>query len=93
MKLRLHYNKDFLKFQVRAKIHVGNSTWHNGSSVENSLMGDVMKSVRPWVEELLEHYRVLIYNGQLDIIVAYPLTEGYLTVSTSTRKSVSENLF
>ena len=39
-----------------------------------------MKSVRPWLEELLEHYKVLIYNGQLDIIVAYPLTKGYLKV-------------
>ena len=39
---------------------------------------DIPKSVRPWVEELLSAYRVLIYNGQLDVIVAYPLTEGYL---------------
>jgi len=44
-------------------------------------MADMMQSVKPWLEELLEHYRVLIYNGQLDIIVAYPLTESYLQVS------------
>lgn len=37
-----------------------------------------MQSVAPWVSELLSNYRVLIYNGQLDIIVAYPLTENYL---------------
>lgn len=61
-------------------IHVGDAAWNNGSLVEENLMDDVMKSVAPWLEELLEHYRVLIYNGQLDIIVAYPLTEAYLKV-------------
>lgn len=37
-----------------------------------------MQSVAPWISTLLSHYRVLTYNGQLDIIVAYPLTENYL---------------
>lgn len=31
-----------------------------------------------WVSELIDNYRVCIYNGQLDIIVAYPLTVNYL---------------
>lgn len=59
---------------------MGNSTWGNGTIVELQLKEDMMKSVRPWLEELLENYRVLIYNGQLDIIVAYPLTVNYLQV-------------
>ncbi|KYB28573.1 venom serine carboxypeptidase [Tribolium castaneum] len=64
---------------VRAAIHVGNATFHGESQeVELNLMTDVMQSVAPWVAELLSHYRVLIYNGQLDIIVAYPLTVNYL---------------
>lgn len=37
-----------------------------------------MQSVAPWVSELLSHYKVLFYNGQLDIIVAYPLTRNFL---------------
>lgn len=63
---------------VRQAIHVGNNSFHQGNDVEIHLKQDVMKSVKPWVEVLLENYRVLIYNGQLDIIVAYPLTENYL---------------
>lgn len=37
-----------------------------------------MQSVAPWIAALLSEYRVLIYNGQLDIICAYPLTVNYL---------------
>lgn len=63
---------------VRASIHVGNSTFHTDQTVEQNLMLDVMQSVAPWMTELLSNYRVLLYNGQLDIIVAYPLTVNYL---------------
>lgn len=65
---------------VRAAIHVGNATFHGEENpeVEKNLMEDVMQSVAPWIAELLSHYRGLIYNGQLDIIVAYPLTVNYL---------------
>uniref|UniRef100_A0A1B6FEW7 Carboxypeptidase n=1 Tax=Cuerna arida TaxID=1464854 RepID=A0A1B6FEW7_9HEMI len=65
---------------VRKNLHVGNATFHTESTeVEKNLLEDVMQSVRPWIETLLENnYRVLIYNGQLDIIVAFPLTEGFL---------------
>uniref|UniRef100_U5EN01 Carboxypeptidase n=1 Tax=Corethrella appendiculata TaxID=1370023 RepID=U5EN01_9DIPT len=66
---------------VRRAIHVGNNTWHDlegENKVEEHLKLDVMDSVAPYVSELLEHYRVCIYNGQLDIIVAYPLTLSYL---------------
>ncbi|PSN57995.1 hypothetical protein C0J52_08092 [Blattella germanica] len=63
---------------VRKAIHVGNMTFHTDNTVEKMLVNDIMKSVKPWVEVLLEHYHVLIYNGQLDIIVAYPLTLGFL---------------
>lgn len=64
---------------IRAAIHVGNTTFSDvTNAVEKNLVNDVMQSVAPWISELLSHYRVLIYNGQLDIIVAYPLTENYL---------------
>lgn len=64
--------------QFRKAIHVGNATFHTDTKVEEFLKADVMQSVKPWVETLLENYRVLIYNGQLDIIVAYPMTLGFL---------------
>lgn len=70
------------KSETRRAIHVGNNTFHDLSGSENKveihLENDVCDSVAEWVAELLSHYPVLIYNGQLDIIVAYPLTENYL---------------
>lgn len=64
---------------VRAAIHVGNSNFSGETrKVERLLRNDIMQSVADWVSELLSHYRVLVYNGQLDIIVAYPLTINYL---------------
>ncbi|XP_041972252.1 venom serine carboxypeptidase [Aricia agestis] len=66
------------KSEVRKSIHVGNLTFHQDQEVEKHLKADVMQSVAPWISELLDHYYVLIYNGQLDIIVAYPLTINYL---------------
>ncbi|XP_012526348.1 venom serine carboxypeptidase [Monomorium pharaonis] len=64
---------------VRRAIHVGNSTFHvEATIVEEHLKGDVMQSIVFFLTDLLQHYRVLIYNGQLDIIVAYPLTENYI---------------
>lgn len=72
----------FLQSSVtRRAIHVGNQTFHDlegENKVEEHLKADVMQSVAQWVSELLSFYRVLIYNGQLDVIVAYPLTENYL---------------
>ncbi|KPJ20358.1 Venom serine carboxypeptidase [Papilio machaon] len=82
------HTKDYIDFEdfgpmlqkafVRKAIHVGNLTFHIGHEVEEHLKEDLMKSVAPLMTELLDHYYVLIYNGQLDIIVAYPLTINYL---------------
>lgn len=73
---------EFLQLpSTRKCIHVGNNTFHDTdkeNKVEIHLKLDVMDSVTTWVSELLSNYKLLIYNGQLDIIVAYPLTESYL---------------
>lgn len=66
------------KSETRRAIHVGNSTFHGASIVFEHSKLDIMDSVANWVAELLSHYPILVYNGQLDIIVAYPLTENYL---------------
>ncbi|CAG9865147.1 unnamed protein product [Phyllotreta striolata] len=64
---------------VRAAIHVGYMPFNGISkNVALNLIDDIMRSVTPWLKELLENYRVLIYNGQLDIIVAYPMTANFL---------------
>ncbi|BES88500.1 Carboxypeptidase [Nesidiocoris tenuis] len=66
------------KSKNRLRIHVGDQIYDEGNKVEMHLKADVMQSVRPWLEVLMDHYRVLLYNGQLDIIVAYPLTMNYV---------------
>lgn len=67
------------RVDVRRAIHVGNCSFHaEDETVETHLKDDITQSMASAVVDLLQHYRVLIYNGQLDIIVAYPLTENYL---------------
>lgn len=59
--------------QMRAGLHVGRRPLNNGSTVEAHLTEDVMQSVSTWLATLLDagKYRVLLYSGQLDIIVPY----------------------
>ncbi|KAJ8977297.1 hypothetical protein NQ317_007436 [Molorchus minor] len=69
---------DFVqRTQVRNALHVGRTPFGIGP-VEENLVNDIMQSVAPWISELLSNYRVLLYNGQMDIIVAYTLTVNYL---------------
>ncbi|KAG8227812.1 hypothetical protein J437_LFUL010970 [Ladona fulva] len=65
---------------VRKAIHVGNKPFNDGKKVEMNLQNDIMQSVKPWVEALLDSgmYRAVIYSGQLDIIVPYPATVSFL---------------
>jgi len=71
---------DFYTFverpEVRLALHVGDQEFSDGSTVYDLMIPDFMNSVRPWLEELIENYRVLYYSGQMDIIVAYPLSVG-----------------
>jgi vitellogenic carboxypeptidase-like protein len=72
--------EDFIvQDDVRQALHVGSQSYSTENyDVYNALYADITKSVAPWVIELLNHYRVLIFNGQLDIIVNYSLTANYL---------------
>lgn len=62
----------------RDDIHVGNATLNSGLECEMHLINDVMDSYQPELELLMENYKVLLYNGQLDLIVGVPLTEQYI---------------
>ncbi|XP_069317923.1 probable serine carboxypeptidase CPVL isoform X1 [Eulemur rufifrons] len=73
-----YYAKFLSLSEVRQAIHVGNRTFNDGVIVEKYLREDTVKSVKPWLAEIMNNYKVLIYNGQLDIIVAAPLTERSL---------------
>jgi len=68
------------RVDVRSAIHVGNNSFHYKADIVHEYLTDtdMMRSVIDLLEDLVEHYRVLTYNGQLDIVVAYPLTENYI---------------
>jgi vitellogenic carboxypeptidase-like protein len=71
---------DFYNFvelpEVRLAIHVGDQTFSGGGTVYQLMIPDFMNTLRPWLEEIIENYRVLYYSGQMDVIVAYPLSVG-----------------
>lgn len=73
------YDSFLNQASTRSAIHVGNLPFNDGSRVEHFLLADVMNSTAPLVSRLLDHdYRVLVYSGQLDLIVAYSLTRNWL---------------
>ncbi|XP_065897203.1 probable serine carboxypeptidase CPVL [Dysidea avara] len=75
-----YYGAFLEKAEVRNKIHVGNLTYSDGLTTEKILIGDVMQSVAPQLATVMENYKVLLYNGQLDVAVGGPLTERFLLV-------------
>jgi vitellogenic carboxypeptidase-like protein len=63
----------------RRQIHVGNSTFHQDNKVEIMLMNDVFQSIpSEQLTILFDNYKILIYNGLLDIICAESLTLNWL---------------
>lgn len=65
---------------VRAALGVGSIPYNDGNlTVEIALEADVLFTQKPRVEALLQNgFRVLIYNGALDLICGAPLTEKYV---------------
>jgi vitellogenic carboxypeptidase-like protein len=73
------YYASFLNsLETRKAIHVGSAKFNDGADVEMALINDITDSMSDEFVVLLENYKVLLYNGQLDIIVGAPLTENYL---------------
>ena len=66
--------------EVRKIIHVGALPYDVASpTVATYLTKDIPQSIKPWLEALLNsEYQVLIYNGQVDVIIAYPQTENFV---------------
>ncbi|CAL1274971.1 unnamed protein product [Larinioides sclopetarius] len=74
-----HYYKGFINLpQVRKAIHVGNLTFQIGEKAQENLLLDIMQSVKPEVTVIMNHYKVLFYSGQMDLIIPYPLTVNFL---------------
>jgi vitellogenic carboxypeptidase-like protein len=78
-----NYYSSFVQLpSTRRSIHVGNVSYNDlGGNVEKYLRNDMYQSVKPWIQELLdapEQYQILMYSGQLDIIVASTLTDSFI---------------
>ena len=52
----------------REAIHVGNLEYPNSGDVYYSMLDDFMRSSKEDIEFLLEQYKILIYDGNFDII-------------------------
>nr|CAD7392367.1 unnamed protein product [Timema cristinae] len=78
-----HVGGDYVTFlrrpDVRKALHVGKAYFQEiNGHVYEKLLEDMMQSVKPWVEELLDSdYRIVYYSGQMDIIVGYPMSTLY----------------
>ncbi|UJR27758.1 hypothetical protein I4U23_009031 [Adineta vaga] len=62
----------------RQKIHVGNLTYNDGERVRTGLASDVMQTIVGKVAVIANNYKVLIYNGLLDVIIASSVTMDWL---------------
>lgn len=69
---------------VRTALHVGQRRWSRMEEVFVRMESDIPVSVAPWLTSLLDanQYRVLLYSGQLDGMVAY---QGTLNVAKALR--------
>jgi vitellogenic carboxypeptidase-like protein len=66
--------------ETRKALHVGTTPFGlNSSDAEKALQADFMRSMVPELQTLIPHYKVLIYSGNLDIIVGAPLTEAFMS--------------
>jgi vitellogenic carboxypeptidase-like protein len=62
----------------RRKIHVGNLTYNDGDAVSAALYSDVMQAIVGKVAVIANNYKVLIYNGLLDVIIASSVTMNWI---------------
>jgi len=62
--------------QIASALHVGSTRYSVfNQTVEDQILPDWIAGVVPWLQTLLDHYDVLIYNGQYDVILGPPGTE------------------
>eukprot|EP01129_Flabellula_baltica_P003071 TRINITY_DN12919_c0_g1_i1.p1 TRINITY_DN12919_c0_g1~~TRINITY_DN12919_c0_g1_i1.p1 ORF type:complete len:469 (-),score=88.71 TRINITY_DN12919_c0_g1_i1:27-1391(-) len=73
------YSKFITQDSVRTQLHVGDiKYWGYNRTVEEHLIRDWLVTTRPQLEVLINNYKVLIYNGQNDLILGPPLCENFL---------------
>ncbi|KAL0268027.1 UNVERIFIED_CONTAM: hypothetical protein PYX00_010116 [Menopon gallinae] len=57
--------------EVRKALHVGNATLYTGELTYEAMKCDIMRTMKPWMEVLMDNYRVLFYYGQMDLWLTY----------------------
>ncbi|KAK7819210.1 hypothetical protein U0070_008338 [Myodes glareolus] len=57
-----YYGKFLSLPQVREAIHVGNRTFSDGADVEKYLREDTLQSVKPWLVEIMDHYKSILLS-------------------------------
>ncbi|CAF4082433.1 unnamed protein product [Rotaria sp. Silwood2] len=63
----------------RRKIHVGHQRYNDGAAVDIALANDIMQSIVGKVAKIANNnYKILIYNGLLDVIIASSLTMDWV---------------
>lgn len=71
---------------MRQAIHVGNRTFNDGSKVEKYLREDMLKSVKPWLTEIMNNYKVRELFQLLSILGSIQITQirgGWLSLICS----------
>lgn len=53
-----YYGQYVNQNSVRRAIHVGNLTYQSGEKTAKNLEADMMQSVKPWLAEVMDHYKV-----------------------------------
>lgn len=56
---------------------MGNVTF-DGGNVYDHLLHDKVWSVKPWLEQLLDHYKAMLYNGATDLDVSHSCTKDMI---------------
>ncbi|XP_021946397.2 venom serine carboxypeptidase [Folsomia candida] len=98
-----YYTKFVEQPKVRDALHVGSQHhFQDGVLVMSKMEGEIMKSSKTQFRKLVTEYTnipVLLYNGQLDLIVANRLTDSFLEALNldeigpwSTRKALKISL-
>lgn len=58
----------------RRALHIGDIEFTSLGVIYYKMIPDFMTSVKENLEHLLTKYPILVYNGQMDLVVAYPLS-------------------
>ncbi|GFU26080.1 probable serine carboxypeptidase CPVL, partial [Nephila pilipes] len=64
--------------RFKKAVHVGNLPFNSREIVARYMINDIMRSVKTILIEIMNNYKVLIYNGQLDLNQPYTLMVDFL---------------